>query len=91
MVGTQLFVADDYRVTVEGNKVVGREMHDGVESVIKHQLVDAKSPEHAEIWAAFFNDPWFMLLAASGKLTDDVINKAAEELRTRRSTTAAAG
>lgn len=77
----------DTEIQLEGNRLVGRDiLAGGSMSCLKQDLGTYKSPEHAEVMFLLFTDLRMLVLAAEGKLTDEVIDKMAEALRQRRQT-----
>ncbi len=76
--------ATDTRFFVEGNRLISRDVIDGELSVLKYQCGEYQSPEHAEIVGCILSDPMAFVCFASGKITQEHIDQAAESLRKRR-------
>lgn len=77
--------AIDAVFTVEGNTLVAQDlMSDGSISCIKARCGDYQSPEHAELVGYILTDPRLMIASCLGQITQEVLDKAAAELRRRR-------
>ena len=75
--------AVDTVMTVEGCRLVARDvLADGSLSVIKQQLGEYETPEHAEVMGLLLDDPRLFIYADS--LTNEVFDRAAALLRERK-------
>lgn len=75
----------DTQIQIEGNRLVSRDVFsDGSLSCLKGDLGTYKTPEHAEIMAYLYAEPMMLIWASEGKLTQELIDKMAAELRQRR-------
>ncbi len=75
----------DVQLTTEGNRLVGRDVFaSGEVSCIKQTLGTYKSPEHAAVFGMILEDPRLLVAAAEGRITDEILDNAAAELRKRR-------
>lgn len=77
----------DVIVTRVGNCLVGQDVFPGGDlSCLKQHLGEYKSPEHADIMREllFSPDPRMLVLIASGKITDEMIDQMVERLRVIR-------
>lgn len=75
----------DVRITTDGNRVIGQDvLSDGTTSIIKQEIGRGKTPEHAAVLAAIYQDPVLMVYVATGAIGQEEIDIAAEELRNQR-------
>lgn len=75
----------DIDIEAHGNRLVGTDVFsDGSRSTLRQNLGTYESPEHALIMGEIISNPLYLVHAASGRFTQEKIDQAAAELRTRR-------
>lgn len=72
-------------IYADGNRVVSRDVfYNGELGCLKGDLGQHESPEHAEAMVLLYNRADFLLLAAEGKITQDVVDKLVSLIRERK-------